>query len=486
MRLAIPKLAFLAAFWFATAASLSAQTLTTIFNFKGSNGESPEAELVQGLDGYLYGTTPQGGAYGGGTLFKISTTGQLTTLHSFCSPPDDNDGCFPAPQLALTADGTFYGTTGLAGAYGWGTVFRITPQGHLTTVYSFCSLAGCADGADPLAGVAQANDGNFYGTTFLGGSGGGVGNGTIFEVTPQGKLTTLYDFFCTPTDCSDGSGPQAVLVQAVNGNFYGTIVSDKIFEVTPAGQFTTLYTFCSLPNCADGNNPYGALIQASNGIFYGTTQNGGGTAYCPEDCGTVFEATSSGKVSTLYDFCSQIDCVEGYRPVAALIQASDGNLYGTAEWGGRNNGGTIFKITTQGELTALYSFCSLVNCDDGTQPSSSLFQATDGNFYGTVSSGGKSGACYGGCGTIFSLSVGLGPFVETLPTSGKAGAKIIILGNNLTGSTAVTFNGKSAIFTVVSDTEITATVPSGAVSGTVKVDTPDGVLKSNVAFVVAK
>jgi uncharacterized repeat protein (TIGR03803 family) len=178
-----------------------------------------------------------------------------------------------------------------------------------------------------------------------------------------------------------------------------------------------------------------------------------------------------------------------------MVQATDGNFYGTTAgggpscvfgtWNGRN--GTIFEITPEGELTTLYDFPQTSELQqpwpDGTGPSGGLVQATDGNFYGTTIVGGTGANCgWGGCGTVFSLSVGLDPFVKTEPTSGEAGGTVIILGTNLTGTTSVTFSGKAAEFTVVASTEIQATVPAGASSGEVQVETPYGTLSSSVPF----
>jgi len=146
---------------------------------------------------------------------------------------------------------------------------------------------------------------------------------------------------------------------------------------------------------------------------------------------------------------------------------------GTTIYGGGNNFGTVFRITSGGVLTTLHSF----NSTDGTGPYGGLVQATNGKLYGTTSEGGTNND-----GTLFSLAVGLGPFVETLPTSGKVGAKVMILGSHLTGATAVTFNGTAATFTVVSSTAINAAVPTGATTGKVQVTTPSGTLMSNVVF----
>jgi uncharacterized repeat protein (TIGR03803 family) len=173
------------------------------------------------------------------------------------------------------------------------------------------------------------------------------------------------------------------------------------------------------------------------------------------------------------------NCADGADPTAGLIQATDGNFYGTTLRWGANGAGTVFEITPAGELTTLYSFCSLSNCSDGQSPAAGLIQDTNGTFYGTTESGGVI-SC--GCGTVFSLSVGLGPFVETQTTSGKVGAAVKILGTDLTGATSVTFNGEAAAFTVVSGSEITTKVPTGATSGPVVVVTPGGTLTSNVIF----
>lgn len=281
----------------------------------------------------------------------------------------------------------------------------------------------------------------------------------------------------------NGIYPYARLIQATNGNFYGTTSqvtsgNGTVFAILPKTGLTTLYKFQGVAN---GGYPVGGLIQATNGILYGTTSTGGGNS----TGGTVFSITAAGKLKTIYSFCSKPNCTDGSNPVASLIQATDGNLYGTTLNGGANyttcNGGcgTIFKITTAGTLTTLYNFCSQSDCADGNQPEGGLVQATNGTFYGTTFSGGTADV-----GTVFSLSVGLKPFVKILPTWGTAGATAMILGDDLTGATKVTFNGVPAAFTVVSCTEIEATVPTGATSGTVAVVTPGGTLNSNALFQV--
>jgi uncharacterized repeat protein (TIGR03803 family) len=460
-----------------TAIALSAQTLTTLQSFNSTNGAFPAAALVQASDGNLYGTTSGGGAFGEyvGTVFEIAPTGTLTTLHSFCSEVNCTDGFQPEAPLVQAIDGDLYGTTAAGGAYGRGTVFKITPGGTLTTLYSFGAQSG--DGVAPYAGLVQATDGNFYGTTLLGGANYA---GTVFKITPRGKLTTLYSF-CSQSGCTDGQYTYGALVQGTDGDFYGTTQYDgvygggTVFKMTYSGTLTTLYSFGSQDG--DGANPIVGLLQAANGDFYGTTVYGGANGY-----GTVFKITPSGALTTLHSF----DYTDGEYASAALVQATDGNFYGTTEAGGANSVcidgcGTVFKITPSGTLTTVHSF----DMTDGAYPLAAVLQDTGGKLYGTTFDGGVVATCSIGCGTVFSLSVGLGPFVVTQPTSGKVGAAVKILGTNLTGATSVTFNGTPATFTVTSGSEITTTVPTGATTGKVKVTISGHTLSSNVNFRVA-
>jgi uncharacterized repeat protein (TIGR03803 family) len=401
--------------------------------------------------------------------------------------------------LVQATDGNLYGTasgggtSGSCGSYGCGTVFKITPNGMLTTLYNFCSQSGCTDGAYPNE-LIQAADGDFYGTAFGGGASpacGSLGCGTVFKITPSGTLTTLYNF-CAQSGCPDGENPMVGLVQATDGNFYGTMTyggngtctssflgptCGTVFKITPDGTLTTLYSFCSQSGCTDGENPSAPLIQATDGNLYGTVTYGGANGV-----GTVFKITPSGTFTTIYNFCSQSDCADGNVPYGALVQATDGNLYGTTGAGGANVlYGTAFKITPSGTLTTIYNFCSQSGCADGAYPGSALVQDTNGSFYGTTAHGGASGV-----GVVFSLSVGLGPFVETQPTSGKLLERVEILGTDLTGATRVTFNHVPAFFWVVSSSQITTWVPPGAHTGYVEVTTPNGRLSSNVPFQVRR
>ena len=471
------------------------QTLTTLTSFDGANGANPwYGNLVQGIDGNFYGTTYQGGTgtgcFGGtgdgcGTVFSITQSGNLRILHSFCSKENCADGYFPASGLVQTTDGNLYGTTEGGGAsYSYGTVFKITTDGTLTTLYNFCSQANCADGSNPYGSLVQATNGNFYGTTVTGGANRG---GTVFEITPSGKMTILYSF-CSKSACADGSSPYAGLIQAADGNLYGTTYdggsrdAGVVFKMTPAGLLTTLYSFCSQANCADGDVSFAPLAEGPEGNFYGTTIYGGSTGCC----GTVFKITTTGQFTSLYTFCSETNCDDGGYPSAGLALA-DGKLYGTTGANGPNSdAGTLFDITTTGALTTLYSFCTQSGCTDGSNPFGGLIQSTDGTFYGTTYFGGM-GSCNGpvsGCGTVFDFSVDLRPFVRTLPLAGRIGEDIDILGSKLAGVSAVSFNGMSAQFELRSPSLVVARIPEGAATGLVKVTLPEGMLSSNTPFYV--
>lgn len=293
-------------------------------------------------------------------------------------------------------------------------------------------------------------------------------------MTPQGTLTTLHAF-----SFAEGDAPWATLVQGSDGDFYGsTIVGGpggygSIFKITAGGVLTVLHGFDSL----DGSEPYGALIQATDGNFYGTTLFDGA-----EGGGTVFKMTADGGLTTLHNFNPK-DSSEGNTPYAALLQATDGNFYGTTFDGGTSSScgggcGTIFEITPEGLLTTLHSF---ELPDGGAHPSGGLVQATNGNFYGTTY-GVKVGV--GGGSTVYALSIGLGPFVKTVPAGGKVGSSVMILGSKLEGTTSVTFNGTEASFKVTSNSLISTIVPAGATTGPVQVVKPGGTLTSNVNFQV--
>jgi uncharacterized repeat protein (TIGR03803 family) len=346
------------------------------------DGLNPDA-LIQGTDGNFYGTTAAGGAHGLGTVFKVTAAGTETLLYSFTG---GNDGATPQ-SLIEGSDGNFYGTNANGGSsacqQGCGTVFKITPAGVLTSLYVF---TGAADGANPVS-VIQGSDGNFYGAALYGGvinnSCGSAGCGVLFKVTAAGSESALYSFTATG---SDGGLPVGVL-QGTDGNFYGTTTfggsggNGTVFKVTAAGAETVLHSFAG---ASDGAEPQAGLVQAGDGNLYGTTQFGG-----TDSDGIVFKITTAGAETVLYSFTGT--ATDGANPVTPLIQASDGNLYGTTGSGG-NAGchggcGTVFKISTAGVESALYVFTAGGGQAQRPDPTA-LLQGSDGNFYGTTAYGG--------------------------------------------------------------------------------------------------
>ncbi len=446
----------------ATAISSHAQ-FTTLASFTGTNGDQPYlVNLVQGKNGNLYGTTTYGGTAGAGIVFSVSPTGTLTTLYNFTNTPD---GANPYAGLVLGTDGNFYGTTAEGGTSGLGTVFKVTSTGTLTILHSFSG----ADGEIPYGALVQGTDGNFYGTTEAGGP-TSPGYGTIFKITAKGVLTTLHSF----NDTTDGYYPYAALVQASNGAFYGTTTGGPganfgtVFKITATGTYTLLHTFIN----SDGWEPEGALIQATDGNLYGTTLRGGADAL-----GEIFKITPAGVFTLLHSFSTVSD---GYNPSAGLVQASDGNLYGTSSGGGTFSEGNIIQSTLSGAVTNLHSFSGGDGGSDGDMPFGGLVQHTSGVLYGTTGGVGS-----GGLGTVFSQNQALKAFIKTVPTSGKVGASVTILGTNISGATKVTFGGGvKATITKNTATYITTKVPSGAKSGKVEVFSAGCTCKTLVNFTV--
>jgi uncharacterized repeat protein (TIGR03803 family) len=388
-----------------------AQTETNLYSFGNSlnYGVTPYAGLVQGSDGNFYGTTANGGMNGEGTVFRISPSGTETTLYSFVGSP--TDGAAPFAVLVQGNDGNLYGTTTYGGSTnncfsGCGTVFRISPSGSYTSLYSFVGSPN--DGAEPVGGLVQGSDGYFYGTTAEGGTnnGGTYDGGTVFRISSSGTETTLYSFVGSP---SDGAYPRATLVQGSDGYFYGTTLDGgadgfgTVFLVTPSGYEATLYSFGSIAN--DGGQPGAGLVQGSDGNFYGTTIYGG-----MNYDGTVFRISPSGSYTSLYSFVGSP--TDGYAPFAGLVQGSDGNFYGTTVDGGTSTNcsqgcGTVFQISPSGSYTSLYSFVG--SPTDGYPPYAGLVQGSDGNFYGTTVYGGASTNYSQGAGIVFRFSVPLNP-----------------------------------------------------------------------------
>ena len=286
----------------------------------------------------------------------------------------------PGVTMIQGRDGNFYGTSGWTNEVNC-TVFKITPQGTLTTLWQFGSLSNNADGTSLMSGLVQGRDGDFYGTTARGGTNRFCG--TAYKITSAGTLTPLWQFGSL-SNAADGVGPNG-LIQGSDGNFYGTTTGlgelnshGTVFRITPQGNLTTLYSFGNV--AGDGIDPYAALIQGSDGNFYGTTASGGAFNH-----GTVFQITPAGVLTNIWHFTGSLD---GAFPMAALVQGRDGLFYGTTYSGGSNNLGTIYKITSAGTLTSLWQFGSLSNNADGGRPNAALVLGSDGSFYGTASDGG--------------------------------------------------------------------------------------------------
>jgi uncharacterized repeat protein (TIGR03803 family) len=465
--------------------SSHAQTFTSLFTLTTPTGVDPLSPLVQGLDGNLYGTAARGGTGiggdgGGGTFYRITPSGTFTKLYDFCATADYcPDGSWPGGLVALGPDGSFYGVTfGDGRGLEHSTVYKMTPLGSLTTLHTFCTATNCVDGSNAISGLTLAWNGNFYGIS----SGPNNTpypdfNNAVFRISPSGHLTPLLTV-CPNLSCPADAGPSAALLQASGGYLIGpgpggANGAGAIYRMTPSGTPSIIYSFCPDATCHDGElgAVTGPLVQTPSGTLVGTDFAGGDGANCPsgQSCGTAFRISGGGTLTKLHDFCAWAKCQDGSVP-NALILASDGNFYGTAGGGGSNYG-TVFKLTPSGKYSVIHTF----DAAEGGRTDIALLQATDGNFYGATSGGAFGGA-------IFRISLGLPAFVKTVQPAGKVGDSITILGYGLTGSTSVTFNGAAATFTVVSDTQITATVPSGASTGKVQITTPSGKLATVVTF----
>jgi uncharacterized repeat protein (TIGR03803 family) len=425
-----------------------AQTFSVLYNFGSHNGDpwNPQWSgiIAQGQDGNLYSTAPQDGD---GSVFSISPGGTLKVVYAFSG---GSDGLSPSGGLSLGTDGNFYGTTS-GGGFAPGTIFKVTPSGTLMTLYTFTNGL---DGSDPTAPPIEGLDGNYYGTAANGNQGQGF-YGSVYKITPSGTFTTLRSL-----DINDGAFPEDPLVQSTKGILYGTTEAGTsnnegdTFSITSSGKFKAMFKF----DGTHGANPSAPLIQATDGNFYGTTKVGGAN-----NLGEVFKSSASGKITILYSFTGNGD---GAIPNGGLVQASDGNFYGTTSMATGTSGcGTIFRISPKGAFATLFTFLS--DGSLGCNPLTTLAQHTNGVLYGDTNGGGT-----GTHGVFFSLNAALKPFVSLAPIIGKVGDTIEFLGQGFTGTTVVSFGGTSATFQVVSDTYLTATVPSGAKTGSVTVTTP--------------
>ncbi len=441
-----------------------AQQFTTLYPFCSqancADGSNPYTggKLVEGTDGNFYGVTNQGGVAGTyGTIYKITPSGSFTQLYAFCPSQANNcpDGFNPS-GVTQGADGLIYGVTFAGGRFNNGTVFSVGTSGGFASLESFCAgdVNACPPGVPPNGGAPrrgpiQGADLNFYGTTLGGGEAHG---GTIYVFSVSGGLSTVANFPFNPTGPDtwpDGSNPWDSLVQGSDGNFYGTAHQGTestsgpggtgfgtIFRITPGGGFTDLYNFCQQANCSDGAYPLGGLVQGTDGNFYGTTSALSGplgNTTPGAGAGSVFKITPGGAFTTLHTFCAvNPACPDGAFPTAGLIQGTDGAFYGTTQGGGAYGAGSIFKITSGGTLTTLYSFCAQGGffCPDGVWPLSGVIQGSDGNLYGTTNNGGVNNG-----GTVFKFTIAqnvnivVSPSPMRIPDSRYSHFSVVVLSN---------------------------------------------------------
>lgn len=524
------------------ASTAFAQTPVTVYGFSETGSDvstpTPYGVMVQGRDGNLYSSSTNGGANAAGGVYVMTQAGTESVIYSF---PHSYAGC----QMGLTLgnDGNFYGVCSAHGAFGYGLLYKVTPAGVFTDLHDFSNTGG--DGAQPGAPPIQATDGNLYGTTYYGGANG---DGIVYKLTPTGTLTILYSF----QNGTDGVNPNAQLVQGTDGNLYGSTVTHGvnfygvIFKISTKGKLTVLHSFDS----TDGAVPLAALIQGTDGSFYGTTFQGG-----TNNQGVAFKMTASGKYTLLHSFAAATDGLEpetamvqgtdgnfygttnpyydnrdalykitskgvfsivyqfdgtsstlGFGLANGPVQNTNGLLYGATNTGPTSNtvGGTIYtldigakpfaRLTAQSGIVGTsvsifgqgFDSSSVVKFNGVPAPGVAL----EGTTYITVPV--PAGALTGsvtvttGSSTLTSNQIfKVTPQVKTFsPPQGPVGTPVVITGVSLTQATKVKFGSIAASFTVNSDTEITATVPTGATTGKIGVTTKGGTATSKTKFTV--
>ena len=388
-------------------------TLAQMSNLGGAApGHYPLVGLIVGSDGAFYGTTNQGGASDHGVVFRVTAAGGYTSVVEFTGAVDPAKPLTPIAGMTRGGDGAFYGTSSEGGAFGFGTIFKITPGGALTTLVHFTGTGGAARGSDPRGGLRLAGDRNFYGATVYGGAGD---FGSVFKMTPTGALTTLVEFTGT-VGARKGQGPSGQLVEGSDGALYGTTYSGggsdfgTIFKVTTDGVFTTLFEFVTATAAITGRNPTAGLAMDGAGDFYGTGHWGGANGF-----GALFKVTPAGALMPQVQFSGTSGAAKGSYPEGVCVSGA-GAIFGTTESGGAGNFGTIFKMTPAGAITTLVEFTGASGAAKGSRPDTVLMQAGDGNFYGATSDGGILGR-----GSIFKMTPG-GAFATLVDLSGSAGA----------------------------------------------------------------
>lgn len=405
----------------ATGVHAAAPPVTVLHAFDNTDGRMPASRLVEGADGNLYGTTWLGGANDCGTIFRITPEGVLTTLHALASA---TDGCQPRSGLIRGSDDHFCGVAVLGGPLALGTVFRITAAGVFTRLHAF---GGASSPAGPEGRLLEGSDGRLYGTTTVGGSVASgestiSGNGTIYRMSMTGAdFEVLHTF--SLLDEANGYFPAAGLVEATDGHLYGTTelggagcsTCGTVFRIAPDGTgFATVHTFAG----ANGRGPSGELVAGEDDKLYGMTGLGG---QGDPGFGTLFriDPTPAADFERLHAF-DNTDLMT--VPQGGLSLASDGNLYGTAN--------SVFRLTPQGSVTALYSLLDIIALpasDQPLNPMAGVTMAANGSLYGTSSAGGiDAPGCAVSCGTVFRVVAASG--------GGNTG------GNN-TGGTGTTGGG---------------------------------------------
>jgi uncharacterized repeat protein (TIGR03803 family) len=356
-----------------TTQSAQAQTFDVLYNFTGSSdGGNPYAAVLRDTSGNLYSTAANGGSSGKGVVFKVDTRGTETVLYSFTG---GSDGGEPVAGLIRDSAGNFYGTTFSGGSSDNGVVFKLSKSGSETVLHSFAG--GSSDGAHPWGGLIQDDKGNIYGTT----SGGGASNwGTVFKLSKDGTETVLHTFVGGE---SDGEFPMYTsLVMDKTGNLYGITEQGGpdnlglVYKLSPSGKFTLLHGF--LGGATDGCYPYGTPAMDSKGNLYGTAYKCGSSGE-----GMVWKVTKKGAETVLHNFAGGSS--DGAYPYAGVIMDAKGNFYGDTAYGGSSGDGAVYKLNKKGKLTLLHSFAG----SDGQLPIATLVRDAKGNFYSTAYEGGS-------------------------------------------------------------------------------------------------
>jgi uncharacterized repeat protein (TIGR03803 family) len=433
-----------------------AASFTVLHSFSGPDGQTPAAPLIQGADGFLYGVAARGGDFtvlapdGGGTAFRVNSSGTLTTLHQFRGP----DGAVPN-NLIQGRDGAFYGTTTYGGGPevsslwpGFGTVFRMDANGLVTVLHVFPANDA---GAFPRP-IVQGADGALYGTVS-----GGVGTaghfpGYVYRLDPTtGDFRHLHDFVI-----DDGFNPTGALFQGSDGFLYGTTNeggpwnSGVVYKVNASGTFVLLHSLSPFYP-GEGSEPKAGVTQASDGYFYGTTELGG-------YFGEIFRLDAAGNFTVLHRFDAYAS--DGGSPASGLIEGRDGYLYGTAPIGGEpvtapSRHGVVYRMDKAGAVTVVHTFTG----PDGFQPRSALVQGTDGGLYGSTIVGGTFGL-----GVLFRIDA-TAPAPSPVPTlTGLTLTPVTVVGGKASSAGTITLSGPApsgnAVVTVSSSNSSVVSVPA--------------------------